>query len=281
VPGRLLNRFSLGEKDGYLRTATTISASWVGGVETPSQNGIYVLGQDGDKLSVMGKIEGIAPGERIYAARFIGPRGFLVTFRQVDPLYTLDLSDPTAPRVVGELKVPGYSDYIHPLGDNHLLTIGKDAVETGENAGLYQGVQISVFDVTDFANPQRVDVEIIGDRGTESEALSDPHAFNYFAPAEMLVVPMTIAEGAAPDSAWSYGEWAFSGFCMFGVTPEGGIEPVARVSSPSASASESLYASWWGRGVFMGDHVYVVTRSEVQALPLADMGADPMALSLE
>ncbi len=279
IPGRLLNRFSLGEKDGYLRTATTIRRSWADGADIPSQNGVYVLGQDGDKLAVMGKIEGIAPGERIYAARFVGDRGFLVTFRQVDPLYTLDLSNPTAPRVVGELKVPGYSDYIHPLGENHLLTIGKDAVDTGMNAGLYQGVQISVFDVTDFANPQQVDVELIGDRGTESEALSEPHAFNYFATAEMLVVPMTIAEGATPGSPWSYGEWAFSGFCMFDVTPEGGIEPVARVAS--ASAGESLRTSWWGRGVFMGDHVFVVTRSEVQALPLADLNAEPVALPLE
>lgn len=109
----------------------------------------------------------------------------------MDPLSTLDLSDPTEPRVVGELKVPGYSDYIHPLGEDHLLAIGKDAVDVGSFA-WYQGVQISVFDVSDFADPQRVDVEIVGDRGTDSEALHNPHAFNYFPALELLAVPMRI-----------------------------------------------------------------------------------------
>ena len=139
-----------------------------------------MLGEEDGELVIFGRLEGIAPGEQIYSARFIGSRGFLVTFKKVDPLFTFDLTDPADPQVVGELKVPGYSDYIHPLGENHLLTIGKYAVEDGDMV-WYQGVQISVFDVTDFADPVQVDVEIVGDRGTESEALENPHAFNYFA----------------------------------------------------------------------------------------------------
>ncbi|UCF33677.1 MAG: beta-propeller domain-containing protein, partial [Phycisphaerales bacterium] len=197
VSGRLLNRFSLGEYEDHLRVATTVGHVFRTGGDT-AKNNVYVLRPEGEELAVVGSVENIARGERIYSARFIGERGFLVTFKKVDPLFTLDLSVPTAPRVVGELKVPGYSDYIHPLGEHHLLTIGKDAVDMGEFA-WYQGVQLSVFDVTDFAHPRRVDVKVIGERGTESEALHNPHAFNYFPPSETLAIPMSIAEGADPE----------------------------------------------------------------------------------
>ncbi len=205
-----------------------------------------------------------------------------MTFKKVDPLFTLDLSDPASPRVVGELKVPGYSDYIHPLGDNHLLTIGKDAVDMGDFA-WYQGVQISVFDVTEFADPQLVDAEVVGDRGTESEALHNPHAFNFFAPVDMLAVPMTIA-GEAGQEPSDFGVPIFQGLCLFRVTTEGGIEPAARIATEFV---ESLphWGYWWGydwvRGIFIGDHVYAVTSSAVYASPLDDLGATPQGLILE
>lgn len=278
VPGRVLNRFALGEHDGHLRIATTkghVSRSGEG----DARNNVYVLGEEDDGLAIVGKVENIAPGERIYAARFIGDRGFLVTFKKVDPLFTLDLSDPTSPEVVGKLKVPGYSDYIHPLGENHLLTIGKDAIDMGDFA-YYQGVQVSVFDVTDFANPRLVNAEIVGDRGTESEALHNPHAFTYFASAGMLAVPMTIAEGAG-DEPSARGTRTFEGLCLFTVSTEDGVELAARIATRSTDDLSGWGWGQWTRGLFVGDYVYVVTQSSVRALLLDDLDSEPIEFSLE
>ncbi len=281
VPGRILNRFSLGEHDGHLRVATTIGHVARSG-DGDATNNVYVLAPSGNRLAIVGKIEGIAPTERIYAARFLGKRGFLVTFKKVDPLFTLDLSDPTSPRVVGELKVPGYSDYIHPLGENHLLTIGKDAVDAGGFA-WYQGVQLSVFDVTDFADPRLVDAVVIGDRGTESQALHNPHAFTFFPPADTLAVPMTIVGGAGWEPS-SSGSTVFEGLCLFHVTKDDGIELLRGIETKLHE--EYLPEAYrrrprWTRGLFIGEHVYSVTPVSVQALPLAALDSDPMLLLLE
>ena len=124
IAGWILNQFSLGEFEGVLRVATTIGHA--GGWGEAARNQVYCLRLADEALDIIGKVEDLAPGEQIYAARFLGSRGYLVTFVNIDPLFTLDLSDPAAPRVVGELKVPGYSDYIHPFGAHHLITVGKD-----------------------------------------------------------------------------------------------------------------------------------------------------------
>ena len=149
VRGTVLNQFSLGEYEDVLRIATTTGDSWDG----TTLNHVYCLNVMDGNLEVIGGLEDLAPGETIYSARFMGPRGFLVTFVNVDPLFTLDLSDPTAPVVVGELKVPGYSDYIHPLGDDHLITIGKHTKEY-QGTAYYQGIQLSIFDISDFSDPR-------------------------------------------------------------------------------------------------------------------------------
>ncbi|UCE61457.1 MAG: beta-propeller domain-containing protein [Phycisphaerales bacterium] len=284
VPGRLLNRFSLGEYGGHLRTATTMGNVNRWGVSDATNN-VYVLHPDGGELKITGKIEDIAPTEKIYSARFVGQRGFLVTFKKVDPLFTLDLSDPTSPRVVGELKVPGYSDYIYPLGENHLLTIGKDAVDMGTFA-YYQGVQLSLFDVTDFADPQRTDVEIVGVRGSTSEALSNPHAFNFFAPVETLAVPMRVYEGPT-ESPSQMGTFAYEGLCLYRVNVDEGIERLGAISTGSPD-DWSVMEPWryygrpdWTRGIFIGDAVYAVTSQAVQALPLDDLAAEPYRLPLQ
>ncbi len=278
VPGHLLDRYALSEHQGSLRVATTVGQVSRAGL-TGSTNNVYVLGLEGDRLNIVGRLEGLAPGEQIYSARFVGDRGFLVTFKKVDPLFTLDLSDPTDPLVVGELKVPGYSDYIHPLGPDHLLTIGKDAVDMGDFA-WYQGVQLSLFDVSAFAEPQRLDVEIVGDRGTESEALYDTHAFNYYAPLGMLAVPMTIAQKPAGlvDPA-QIGQPTFHGLCLYRVSVEQGITPAGHLSTASGGQL-FYYGSGWTRGVFIGDHVYAVTSQSVQAAPLTDLTSTPLRLDL-
>ena len=148
---------------------------------------------DGDLLEEIGQVGGLGKGERIYAVRFMGETGYVVTFREVDPLYTVDISDPTAPEVLGELKVAGYSAYLHPVGEGLILGVGQDATDEGQTLG----VQVSLFDVSDLANPTLLYRETIGTRGSTSDAATDHLAFNYFGTLDRLAIPMVICEESA------------------------------------------------------------------------------------
>ncbi len=269
VPGRPLNQFSLGEYEHYLRIATTIGRIWQGGGS--ATNNVFVLGEGTEGLEVVGEIRNIAPGEEIYSARFMGPRGFLVTFVKVDPFFTLDLSDPTNPKIVGELKVPGYSDYMHILDENHILSIGKDA-QVVDDFTWYQGLQLSIFDVTDFADPQLLHRQIIGGRGTESQALHDHRAFNFFKPKDLLAIPINLVEGGSGGP--TMGEPTFTGIYVYRVTVEGGFEFQGRISTVVQQAGTPAWMRFyntWSRGVFIGDHVFAVTDELVRSAGLADV----------
>lgn len=275
VPGRVPDQFSMGEQAGYLRVATTRSGTFnFNGVESPSDNAVFVLGVDGEVLKTVGSVEGIAPGEQIYSARFIGDRGFVVTFKKIDPLFTLDVADPANPKIVGTLKVPGYSDYIHPLDADHLLTIGKDADDVGDFA-WYQGVQLSVFDVTAFDNPKLSSKVVLGTRGTESEALYEHKAFNYYAPLEMLAIPVHLFEGQT--SGPEYGTPTFAGVYVYHVTPADGLAYRGRVATGNAD----YYSMGWTRTVFVNDLLFVVTADGVQAIGTADLSAAPALLPFD
>jgi uncharacterized secreted protein with C-terminal beta-propeller domain len=184
VDGWLLNQYSMSDWNGHLRVATTSGATTWGGTGN-SVSTVYALRQDGRQLSVVGKVGGLGKGERIYSVRFVGPTGYVVTFRQTDPLYTVDLRDPTKPAVTGELKITGYSAYLHPAGDGLLLGIGQEASEQGR----VQGTQISLFDVRDPAAPTRLAQYHV--KGARSEAEFDPHAFLYWPATGLLVVPLS------------------------------------------------------------------------------------------
>ncbi len=154
IPGTLLNQFSMSEFGGDLRVAATTDGSWSdAGGATPSSSAVRVLRRNGDTLVQVGALEGLGVTERIHAVRFIGDRAYVVTFRQVDPLYVVDLADPTAPALRGELKIPGFSSYLHPIGDGLLVGVGYDADEA---TGATTGMQLSLFDVRDPAAPQRI-----------------------------------------------------------------------------------------------------------------------------
>ncbi|GAA1278347.1 hypothetical protein GCM10009677_35780 [Sphaerisporangium rubeum] len=185
VPGQLLNQYSLSEHDGHLRVATTSSGTSADpstGAPNDSSSGVYVL--KADTLERTGEVTGLGKGERIYSVRFIGTAGYVVTFRQTDPLYTLDLSDPAHPKVGGELKITGFSSYLHPAGDGRLLGIGQEANDKGQ----VQGTQISLFDVTDPAAPKRL--AQYHRKDSSSEAESEPHAFFYWPGTRQAVVPL-------------------------------------------------------------------------------------------
>jgi len=175
LPGWPNDQFNMSEYDGYLRVVTA-----AGGAAAIQQNGLYVYQLVEDGLLAVGSLEGLAPGETIYAVRMMGPRGYVVTYLEVDPLFTIDLSDPYHPQLVGELEVPGFSTYLHPLGGDYLLAIGR-----GEDWTLVA----SMFDLTDFADPQRLYQYDFGD--ASSDAQYDHHAFLYDSSCDLLVLPMS------------------------------------------------------------------------------------------
>ncbi|GAA3775041.1 beta-propeller domain-containing protein [Micromonospora maritima] len=192
VPGQLINQYALSEWDGHLRVATTTGE--LGSGEGRSESGVYVLRADGPALTRVGQVTGLGRGERIHSVRFLGGTGYVVTFRQVDPLYTVDLRDPAAPRVTGELKITGYSSYLHPVGDGRLLGVGQEASAEGR----VQGTQVSLFDVADPARPSRIARHHVA--GGWSEVESDPHAFLYWAPERLVAVPVA-RPGVVVDQA--------------------------------------------------------------------------------
>ncbi len=231
VPGWVLNQFSMDESNGYFRIATTIGRDWGGAAW--SGNNVYILNSS---LHVVGRLEGLAPGERIYSARFMGSRCYLVTFKKVDPLFALDLGDPMKPRALGRLKIPGYSNFLHPYDEGRLIGIGKETVEAeGGDFAWYQGLKISLFDVEDVENPEELAKYLVGDRGTESPALRDHKALLFIRSRGLLVIPILEAKinpeaypGGAPPNA--QGEYVYQGAYIFRIYPEGRIELVGRIT---------------------------------------------------
>ena len=200
VPGHLLNQYSLSEYQGKLRVATTVmgetgTANRSAPAVPVSESTVYVLEPQGDKLAVVGQVGGLGKNEQIYAVRFVGPVGYVVTFRRTDPLYTLDLRDPSAPKVAGELKITGYSAYLHPAGDNRIIGVGQEATEQGRTTGT----QVSLFDVSDPAKPTRVAQYQVP--GGQSEVEYDPHAFLYWAKTQTVVLPTIVDNDTAKVGA--------------------------------------------------------------------------------
>jgi len=218
VPGHVLNQFSMDEYNSHFRIATT---TWINGM---SQNNVYVLNAN---LSIIGKLENLAPKETIYSARFMGDRCYLVTFQKIDPLFVIDLKNPSNPKVLGKLKITGYSDYLHPYDENHIIGIGKetDAAEEGDFA-WYQGVKISLFDVSNVEKPKEIDKYEIGDRGTDSPLLRDNKALLFDKSKSLLVIPVLVAEidpEKYPDGVppYAYGDYVWQGAYVFDISLDG------------------------------------------------------------
>ena len=226
VPGYILNQFSMDEYNGYFRIATTLNNNnWRTFDQTSTtKNNVYVLDMN---LKVVGSLEDLAPGEQIYSTRFMGARGYMVTFRNIDPLFVIDLSDPTSPTVLGQLKVTGYSGYLHPYDENILIGIGKETIyDAKEDFAWYQGVKISLFDVSDVSNPIEIAKYEIGDRGTDSPILYEHKSLLFDREKNLMVIPVTLAEinesnypAGVPDNA--YGEYVWQGAYVFDISENG------------------------------------------------------------
>ena len=245
VTGFVLNQYSMSEHDGALRVASTEQPVWFddGTADGESESFVTVLAEHGRSLDLVGRVGGLGRGERIYAVRFMGDKGYVVTFRQVDPLYTLDLSKRTAPRVVGELKILGYSAYLHPISDALLLGIGQDATAEGRT----RGTQLSLFDVSDARRPTRRAQLSLG-LFSSSSAEFDPHAFLYWKPSDLAVIPLaTHGPGAR----------SFQGAVGFRVGAAG-IAEAGRITHPPAQADETVRPPI-GRSLVIGDVLYTLS----------------------
>ncbi len=185
VPGTILNQFSMDEQSGNFRIATTKGDSWWGN-DSKSISNVYVLD---NSMKIIGKTKDLAPGERIYSVRFMGDKVYVVTFRQVDPFYVIDLKEPTDPKVLGYLKIPGYSSYLHPFDEKHIIGIGMDTIET-DGRVINGGVKISMFDVTDFSNPVELDKMIIGGRGSYTDISHDHKSLLFSKEKNILSFPI-------------------------------------------------------------------------------------------
>lgn len=277
VPGHVLNQFSMDEHRGYFRIATT-----TGGVarfegEATAQNHVYVL--DGD-LNIVGRLKGLAPGERIYSARFMGDRAYLVTFRKIDPLFVIDLKDPNNPEVLGELKIPGYSDYIHPYDETHLIGVGKETVAAEEgDFSWYQGVKIALFDVSDPENPIEISKYEIGDRGTDSYVLRDHKAFLFSKSKNFLVMPILLAEideeryqGEVPP--YVHGEYVWQGAYVFDFSLENGFVLKGRITHLENETTEGYYFfSPYSvkRSLYIDNVLYTVSDKSIKMHDLEDL----------
>lgn len=251
VQGYLQDQFALDEHDGYLRVATTTTTKWGQLPETgewgqiiPSSSQINVLQRQGNQYEVVGSVTDLAKGEEIYSVRFLDDKAFVVTFQRIDPFFTFDMSDPTDPRLVGELKIPGYSNYLHPMEDpNFVLAVGQDADETGRPKGL----QVSVFDVTDFANPSRVQHIVVEGGSSHSEAQFDHHAFRYVPETKSLIIPVskyTYRDPMAPEAEGGEDGDNFDGFHVYRVDPREGIFLQGQVTHADAGLMDRNCFSW-------------------------------------
>ena len=245
-----MNQWSLSEQDGVLRVASTEEPTWWNpGPQEQSESFVTTLKEQGGALVQLGRVGGLGKGERVYAVRFSGDTGFVVTFRRIDPLYTLDLSTPSRPAVLGELKIQGYSAYLHPLGGDLLLGIGQDASAEGR----VLGTQLSLFDVSDLRRPVRLQSYTLGSAWSEAE--NDHHAFLWWQPSRLAVLPV---------QAWA--EKPFVGAVGFRVG-RGGIVEAGRVTHAGESgvAGSRVAGIPVRRSLVVGDTLYTVSDQGVKA----------------
>ncbi len=273
VPGSVLNQFSLDEYDGYFRVATGRFAV-VGGSPTRSDD-VYVLDLGMKQVS---SLTNIAPGENIYAVRFVGSIGYVVTFEQIDPLFVISFNDIANPTILSALKVSGYSDYLHPLPGGYLIGVGKDAVPSSmQNVAFYTGLKLSLFRIFDNGSSTQVDTLVIGDRGTDSPVLTDHLAFTFDSSRNITVIPLTLYKVSGNQTTCSgcappYGDPVWQGVYVIKVT-DSNLSILGQVSQYPAglnygdSSNESLQID---RSVIIGDYLYTVSQGEVMVSTLSD-----------
>src|SRR3989441_751709 len=272
VPGTVLNQFSLDEYDNYFRVATSRFAK-IGGAYTRSDD-VYVLGRD---MSQVSAVRNIAPGENIYAVRFVGDMGYVVTFEQIDPLFAISFKDIANPVVLSALKVTGYSNYLHPLPGGYLIGVGKEAAPSSTgNFAWYLGMKLSLFRVFENGTSTQISKYLIGDRGTESPVLNDHLAFTFDSSRNIAVIPVLLAkvsgnQSYGPSNPPPYGDIVWQGVYVIKVTGAG-FTLLGRVSQyPQGQnyGDSPVNNLQIDRSVIIGNYLYTVSQGEVMVSSLS------------
>lgn len=260
VPGSILNQFSMDENNGYFRIATTDSTSWDSENNT---NNLYVLNEN---LEIVGKVEGLAPGERIYSVRFMGNRAYMVTFVQTDPLFVIDLTEPTNPTVLGELKIPGYSTYLHPYDENHLIGFGENTKVVNYGYGdqvVTDGMKMALFDVTDPNNPTEMYSVNIGGKGTYSELLYNHKALLFSKEKNIIAFPIS-------TTGEDY-EVEFQGAIVYGLSLEKGFEEKGKITNLENDIDKYYSRNSVQRIIYINDTLYTLSRNLIKATDINTM----------
>jgi uncharacterized secreted protein with C-terminal beta-propeller domain len=269
VAGHLLNQFSMDESGGNLRVATTVQGYGTGG--SYEYNNVFVLDSG---MKTIGSLRYIAPDEKIYATRFLGDRLYMVTFKRIDPLFVIDLSDPRNPGILGKLKIPGYSDYLHPYDRNHIIGIGKET-ETNDWGGVStSGLKLALFDVSDVNHPTEIDHVEIGEAGSDSEALRDHKAFLFSKEKDLLVIPVREVQKILLNGKYSpYTQKIWQGAYAFSVSPEKGFTLRGKVTH----SDEDTSGYYWGsrdavkRSLYIGNVLYTLSPDTIVVTDLGTM----------
>ncbi|MFA4826020.1 MAG: beta-propeller domain-containing protein [Methanoregula sp.] len=281
VPGYLKNQFAMDEYNNNLRVATT-SDVWT----TRGQyeyNNVFVL--DG-AMKTIGSLTHIAEQEKIYSTRFIGDRLYMVTFKRIDPFFVIDLSTPVNPKILGKLKIPGYSDYLHPYDKNYVIGLGKETATNDWGGVSAQGLKLALFDVSDVEHPRQVGKVEIGDAGSDSAALSDHKAFLFDKAKNLLVIPARVVRQDAVQDTKLSGDQpqVWYGAYVFGVNPDTGF--VLRGTVEHGTGGSGYY--WYGssknevkRSLYIGDTLYTLSSAKILANPLSQINTTVATIQLD
>jgi len=265
VPGTILNQFSMDEYHDHFRIATTRPNVRLNENTSDSTNNLYILD---DTMNITGKIEDIAPGERIYSTRFMGDRGYMITFRTIDPLFVMDLSNPQQPKILGALKIPGFSNYLHPYDENHVIGFGKDTTDTYGGVSV-EGLKIAIFDVTDIANPKEKFVEIIGDAGTDSPLLYNHKALLFSKEKKLLAFPVTVVSKNDQDKDKKYSRFTFQGAYVYNIDLDTGFTlkgKITHLSEKEYNPEKNI-----DRLLYIDNMLYTLSNKKIKANDLDNL----------
>jgi len=276
VPGSIINQFSMDEYQGYFRIATTTGQAWMPEGENIAKNNLYILNAS---MKIVGQVTGLAPGETIKSVRFMGDQAYVVTFRNVDPLFVIELKNPASPQVLGQLKIPGYSTYLHPYDENKLLGFGYDVTVEGENA-YNGGLKVSLFDIADFNNPRELSTIVLGGRGSYSELLYNHKPLLFSLEKNLIAFPATLYEKT--NGVHEYGNPNFQGFLVLSVNAASQLElrgsishfdKMADPNGPAVKLTDNEWNAFWNfdmitRGAYVGNTIFTLSASQIRATTL-------------
>jgi inhibitor of cysteine peptidase len=267
IKGTVLNQFSMDENNNYLRIATTTNSIWNENGQESSKNNIYILDNE---LNIAGKLEGMAIGERIYSVRFMGDKGYVVTYKNIDPLFVIDLKNVNNPTILGELKIPGFSSYLQPYDENHIIGIGKDTEEV-EGRVTEKGVKLSLFDVTDYKNPKEQFNTVIGDAGTYSEVLNNHKALLFSRDKNILAFPISVVKNTEnSDNKLTYGKQVFQGAYVYNIDLANGFKLRGTITHLypvefNIDSYEGNYDRNIQRILYINDTLYTISNDVIMA----------------